>query len=202
MSVIKTFGQGSVSRVSDARFLVASIGLAALMVVATVGAAEAGGAKTRRMTVGSGGTEVAGGGQDPGVSATGKLVAFASFDGNIVGNDTNGKWDVFIHNRKSRKTRRVSVRTDGAEAVGGNSRHPSVSGDGRFVAFESRATNLVAGDGNLRADIFVRDRKKEANEARQRSQQRRRSHRWRQLGPRDLDERSFRGVLVPRDEPC
>ena len=147
-------------RHTAAGHLVISFGLAAVLVASLAATTHAGKAKTQRMTVGTGGTEVAAGGQDPAISATGQFVAFRSSDANIVGNDTNGKIDVFIHNRKSRKTRRVSVRTDGGEAVGGTSDHPSVSGDGRFVAFESRATNLVNGDNNLKADIFVRDRKK------------------------------------------
>jgi len=86
-------------------------------------------------------------------------VAFMSDAGNLVPDDTNGATDVFVHDRQTGKTTRVSLSWDGTE---GNSHSwsPSISADGRYVAFNSRATNLVPDDTNGVADIFVRDRQK------------------------------------------
>lgn len=93
----------------------------------------------------------------PALSADGKIVAFASTASNLVGGDTNGFIDVFVRDRTTGKTERVSLGSGGEEA-NGHSSSPSISADGRYVAFASRATNLVAGDTNQRDDIFVRDR--------------------------------------------
>ena len=91
------------------------------------------------------------------ISADGRWVAFQSFANNLVPGDTNDVFDVFIHDRETGLTELVSL-TD-AEGLGNDtSSNPTVSGDGRLVAFESRATNLVAGDTNDRVDVFVRDR--------------------------------------------
>jgi Tol biopolymer transport system component len=94
----------------------------------------------------------------PSVSSTGRFVAFESAASNIIGSDTNGLKDIFIHDRTTRKNRRVSVRSNEKQAWGGDSRRPSISASGRYVAFESDATNLVKGDTNGLRDIFVRDR--------------------------------------------
>src|SRR5439155_23474532 len=71
--------------------------------------------------------------------------------------DTNGKEDVFVHDRLTGTTERVSVDSAGTQ---GNfeSREPSISADGRLVAFSSVATNLVPGDTNAARDVFVHDR--------------------------------------------
>ncbi|MEW6741770.1 MAG: calcium-binding protein [Planctomycetota bacterium] len=91
------------------------------------------------------------------VSADGRYVAFESLATNLVPGDTNYKWDVFVHDRQTGETTRVSV---DSSAVQGNddSRGPSISADGRFVAFESHASNLVSGDTNGFEDVFVHDR--------------------------------------------
>jgi Tol biopolymer transport system component len=92
----------------------------------------------------------------PAISADGRYVAFASLATNLVPNDTNGALDVFVHDRITGRTTRVSVdssRQQGDE----NSWGPSFSPDGRFVAFYSDATNLVAGDVNGVSDVFVHD---------------------------------------------
>ncbi len=90
------------------------------------------------------------------ISADGRFVAFISGATNLVAGDTNGWNDVFRHDRLTGETRRVSVRSDGAQ---GNlhSGRPSISSDGRFVAFESEASNFVTGDGNGGFDVFVHD---------------------------------------------
>jgi uncharacterized repeat protein (TIGR01451 family) len=93
----------------------------------------------------------------PSVSASGRYVAFASNATNLIGGDTNGAKDVFVHDRQTGTTTRVSLASDGSQA-NGDSFSPSISGDGRYVAFASSATNLVLGDGNDSVDIFVHDR--------------------------------------------
>ena len=90
------------------------------------------------------------------ISVDGRYVAFASDASNLVANDTNGKTDVFIHDCRTGATTRMSVASDGTQANNVSDK-PSVSADGRFVAFESPATNLVADDTNLCRDVFVHD---------------------------------------------
>src|SRR6266496_306683 len=93
----------------------------------------------------------------PSASANGLVVAFDSAATNLVGGDTNGALDVFRRDRSSGRTERVSVSSKGREGNGGSA-GPAVSDDGRFVAFDSSASNLVPGDTNGRTDVFVRDR--------------------------------------------
>jgi Tol biopolymer transport system component len=93
----------------------------------------------------------------PWFSADGRFVAFDSDSPALVPGDTNGVRDVFVHDRATGTTERVSVATDGTEADG-QSQRPTLSADGRFVAFWSDATNLVPRDGNDVADVFVYDR--------------------------------------------
>ena len=91
------------------------------------------------------------------VSADGRYVAFHSRADNLVAGDTNGVSDIFVHDRTSRSLQRVSIASDGAQA-NNFSLSPGISGDGRYVAFESYASNLVSDDTNSTADIFVHDR--------------------------------------------
>lgn len=91
------------------------------------------------------------------LSADGQLVAFYSDATNLVDGDLNGATDVFVRLRAVGQTELVSVSTAGVQA-NGVSVAPSISGDGRFVAFQSNATNLVDGDDNGVTDVFVRDR--------------------------------------------
>ncbi len=93
---------------------------------------------------------------DPSISADGRLVAFDSFASNLVPGDTNASPDVFLHDRKTGATIRVSVASDGAQGIG-SSKAPSISANGRFVAFHSNASNLVLDDTNGENDIFVHD---------------------------------------------
>jgi Tol biopolymer transport system component len=92
----------------------------------------------------------------PSVSADGRFVAFTSFASNLVPDDTNGQADVFLRDLTAGTTRRVSVGDDGTEGDGRSSA-PAVNADGSVVAFESAADNLVSGDTNNVADVFVRD---------------------------------------------
>ncbi|MDR4484687.1 MAG: FG-GAP-like repeat-containing protein [Nitrospirales bacterium] len=94
---------------------------------------------------------------DTALSADGRFVAFDSASINLVPGDTNGARDIFVHDRQTGLTTRVSVSSTGAEANGGSS-YPRISANGRFVAFTSYASNLVNGDTNGVDDVFVHDR--------------------------------------------
>ncbi|MBZ0111510.1 MAG: hypothetical protein K8J08_03540 [Thermoanaerobaculia bacterium] len=95
--------------------------------------------------------------QDPAISAEGRWIVFRSEASNLVANDTNGSWDIFLHDRDSGTTSRVSVDSVGGEA-NDDSDSPSVSADGRWIAFSSVASNLVSGDTNGMSDVFLHDR--------------------------------------------
>jgi Tol biopolymer transport system component len=123
----------------------------------------------RRVSISTTGVQAIGGeSQRPAISATGRFVAFESRATNLVPSDGNALLDVFLHDRDSDndgvfdqagaiRTSRVSVSSAGGEASGGSSRNPSISGNGRWVAFESAAANLVEGDTNGLIDIVVHD---------------------------------------------
>ena len=93
----------------------------------------------------------------PFTSADGRYVAFVSYATDLVPGDTNGTGDVFVHDRSTGLTQRVSVAGDGTQG-NADSVCPSVSADGRYVAFHSSASNLVPGDTNGTDDVFVHDR--------------------------------------------
>lgn len=94
---------------------------------------------------------------DVAISATGRFAAFASAATNLVGGDSNGWSDIFVHDMQNGETTRVSLAGDGTQGDG-DSWAPAISADGRFVAFASSATNLVDADTNGAPDIFVHDR--------------------------------------------
>lgn len=94
---------------------------------------------------------------NPAVSADADIVAFRSEASNLVSGDSNKRLDIFVRARSSAITERISVASDGSQA-NHHSLEPSISDDGRYVAFRSMASNLVAGDNNQRDDIFVHDR--------------------------------------------
>jgi Tol biopolymer transport system component len=91
------------------------------------------------------------------ISADGNCVAFSSSATTLVNGDTNGLSDMFVHNRLAGTTVRVSVDSSGNESNGASLFQAPVSADGRYVAFQSAASNLVAGDTQLATDIFVHD---------------------------------------------
>lgn len=99
----------------------------------------------------------------PDISADGRFVVFESLATNLVISDTNNARDVFLHDRQTGITSRVSVSSSG-ELGNSYSDSPSISADGRFIAFTSNASNLVIGDTNNRPDIFVYDRITEITE--------------------------------------
>jgi Tol biopolymer transport system component len=112
---------------------------------------------TERISVSTGGMQAGPESQWPTITPDGRFVAFWSSASNLVTGDTNGVEDVFLHERQSGTTERVSVSTSGTQ---GNiySQFSALSADGRFVAFHSAATNLVPGDTNEAVDVFLRDR--------------------------------------------
>lgn len=90
------------------------------------------------------------------ISADGNRIVFASRATNLVPGDTNGFTDIFLRDRTTNTTRRINIGLNGAQA-NGNSSNPTISSNGRYIAFRSEASNLVPGDTNNRADIFLYD---------------------------------------------
>lgn len=93
---------------------------------------------------------------DPVMTDDGRFIAFSSEADNLVEGDTNGNADIFLYDTEAKTTTLVSRASDGTQ---GNSysRRPSISADGRFIAYQSWASNLVPGDTNGRQDVFVYD---------------------------------------------
>ncbi len=110
---------------------------------------------TERVSVASTGQQGNNESFEPAISPDGRYVAFGALASNFVSGDTKETEDVFVRDRKRHTTRGVSVSSTGQP---GNSFSflPTISADGRYVAFYSEATNLVAGDTNSTGDAFVR----------------------------------------------
>jgi Tol biopolymer transport system component len=113
---------------------------------------------TRRVSVGPHDRQANGPSLAPSISPDGRFVSFHSNASNLVAGDTNRRSDVFVRDRKLKVTRRVSVGPNDRQP-NGESDSSSISAGGRFVAFISLASNLVAGDTNGARDVFVRDRR-------------------------------------------
>lgn len=129
--------------------------LAGLMMVAlSTSAALA--QSTTRVSVDSAGVQGNQGSGNPVCSSDGRYLAFHSNATNFAPADTNGEEDIFLHDRQTGRTNRISMSSAGAQ---GNdySSDPQISADGNYVVFESRATNLVPGDTNHSPDIFLHD---------------------------------------------
>ena len=108
----------------------------------------------RLLSVGFGGGQPDAASTQPVVSADGRFVAFTSAADNLVANDSNASSDIFVVDLQTGTLARVSVGAHGAQANGA-SYNPSISADGSLVSFTSDATNLVRGDHNHAADVFV-----------------------------------------------
>src|ERR1051325_9579487 len=93
----------------------------------------------------------------PSVNSNAQMIAFASTASDLVSGDTNNTSDIFVRDLVSARTLLVSVNVAGTGPGNGPSRKPSISLDGRYVVFESAASNLVADDDNSASDVFVRD---------------------------------------------
>ena len=118
---------------------------------------------TTRVSLGSAGRQANGASLQPAISADGRCVAFLSLGSNLVRGDTNGLSDVFVRDLATGRTTRVSVNSRGVQARCNadycESTEPVLSAHGRYVVFESSATNLIRGDTNGLGDVFVRDRR-------------------------------------------
>jgi putative cell wall-binding protein/Tol biopolymer transport system component len=100
---------------------------------------------TTRVSTASNGGQATDWSSSPVISADGRHVALVSAATNLVPGDTNGMFDVFVKDTQTGTTTRVSTASNGAEADGYSNSRLAISADGRFVAFESGATNLVPG---------------------------------------------------------
>lgn len=95
--------------------------------------------------------------QEAALSAAGDILAYRSLASNLVPGDTNGTWDIFVFDRLN-NTLELASRSNAGAAADGPSSQPSLSADGRYAAFVSAASNLVAGDRNGLPDVFLLDR--------------------------------------------
>lgn len=111
----------------------------------------------QRVSLSSTGQQGNGDSSSPALSADGRYVAFASAASNLVSGDTNSATDIFVHDRATGQTSRVSI-SSGSQQGNGSSIEPALSADGEVVAFSSSASNLVPGDTNNNSDVFVHDR--------------------------------------------
>jgi len=112
--------------------------------------------RTSRVSVANNGRQANGRSFDPAISDDGRFVAFRSDATNLVSGDTNAASDVFVRDVVMGTTRRLSVGRVGSQG-NADSHSPSISGDGQLVVFTSSASNLVQGDTNQAADVFVHD---------------------------------------------
>lgn len=130
------------------------LGVTGIFLVATVQAQT-----TERVSVNSFGVQGNGDSPSwPAISADGRFVAFGSSADNLIPGDTNGLSDVFVHDRHTGTTERVSVDSHGNEGNGNCFGRPSLSADGRFVSFATLADNLSSQDTNSAWDVYVHDR--------------------------------------------
>jgi Tol biopolymer transport system component len=109
-----------------------------------------------RCSTDAAGSQVSGASAFPSISADGRYVAFASEAATLVSGDSNGKQDIFRKDVLTGAIVRCSTTASGGEVTGASS-DPSISADGRYVAFASEAATLVSGDSNGKQDIFRKD---------------------------------------------
>jgi len=110
-----------------------------------------------RISIASDGTQGNYFSHNPSISSDGRYIAFASNANNLVDNDTNEHYDVFVHDRQTDTTERVHLNSDGTQG-NNDSQQTSISSDGRYIIFTSYASNLIDNDTNGIADVFVHDR--------------------------------------------
>ena len=111
---------------------------------------------TSNISLSSAGTQGNDVSENPDISGDGNFIVFASLASNLDASDTNLSKDIFIHDQSGATTTKISRANDSSEADDDSS-NPAVSADGRYVVFESAATNLVGGDNNGNTDIFLYD---------------------------------------------
>jgi len=112
---------------------------------------------TVRANRGPAGAQANGGSYNPSISADGRYVVYESDATNLVSGDTNTVRDIFLYDTITKTTIRANRGPAGAQAVGGDSNNAEISGNGRYIVYESDATNLVSGDNNVLKDIFLYD---------------------------------------------
>jgi hypothetical protein len=125
------------------------------VIIITLAGPASGAPMTVRASVDAGGGDTNGNSFNTSISAKGRFVAFDTFASDLVPGDGNGATDVFVRDLVAATTIRASVDTGGGDP-NGFSESSSISATGRFVGFESGASDLVTGDGNRLKDIFVR----------------------------------------------
>ena len=145
------------SRNGRTRDIAGVLTLALLAVLFTPAHATAAATTTTRVSVTGDGTEANAANQGPVISSDGRFVAWTSGATNLVAGDTNGVADVFVKDRVTGAVSRASVASDGTEA-NASSQVTGISADGRYLVFQSFASNLVGGDTNNLRDVFVHDR--------------------------------------------
>jgi len=149
------FGAMGLGRRSSGR--AAALAGAAVAALALAAPAVAGiGPTTRESLTGASGQQANGASFGASLSADGSLVAFQSNASDLVPGDTNNFTDVFVRDRINATTTRVSVASNGAQA-NNTGMFPAISGDGRYVAFSSGATNLDPGATSGFGEVYVRD---------------------------------------------
>jgi TolB protein len=97
-------------------------------------------------------------GDQPAVNRSGRFIAFDT-PSQLVNKDNNSVSDIYLRDRRTGKTRLISVDSNGNATTAGRSENPALSATGRFVAFESLSSELVGDDGNPNSDVFIHDRK-------------------------------------------
>jgi len=107
-------------------------------------------------------TKNGGGGSNASISYDGNRIAFYSHTGTLVANDNNGFWDIFLWEKDAKNLKRISLTADGKERNQGTESAnrivaPAISGNGRFIAYTTTATNMIAEDNNSFQDVFVYD---------------------------------------------
>lgn len=112
---------------------------------------------TKRVSLNTANSNPNGASDSPALSGDASLVVFASTATNLVSGDTNAVKDIFLRDRDTNQTARISVSSSGAQANAASAA-PDISADGRFIVFSSAASNLVNGDTNGATDIFLFDR--------------------------------------------
>ena len=129
--------------------------LPTISIVALTLSAEVAAQSTTRVSVSSSGAQGNQYSEQAAISGDGRFVAFSSVASTLIANDTNNSDDIFVHDRQTGATTRVSVSTTGGDA-NQPSRYPDISTDGRWVVFASTSSNIVAGDANgMLLDFFL-----------------------------------------------
>ena len=136
---------------------------------------------------------------NPQISADGRYIVYETSASTLVANDSNGWTDVYLYDRQLAQTERVSVALNVADG-NDSATLPAVSGDGRYVAFGSSASNLVLNDSNKQNDIFVRDRTLGQTFLVSTTSDRRPGEWWQHLCQHHR-RRTFCGLLVCCDQP-